>query len=88
VQIDVVNNGKSLTDKELEQINQRVVAPISGEPESIGLQNVYARLVQYLGDSVSLTLHRNEYNGITTTVAFRVSNGRSGEENDTNHPGG
>ncbi|MBO3091712.1 histidine kinase [Schleiferilactobacillus harbinensis] len=87
VEVAVINNGQSLSEAELLRVNQHIVQPIEGPPQSIGLQNVYARLAQFLGDSVALTLHRNAYGGITTTVVFRPRYQKGEEQHDRHDPG-
>lgn len=87
VEVAVINNGQSLSEAELLRVNQHIVQPIEGPPQSIGLQNVYARLAQFFGDSVALTLHRNAYGGITTTVVFRPRYQKGEEQHDRHDPG-
>ncbi|HAY52775.1 MAG TPA: two-component sensor histidine kinase [Lactobacillus sp.] len=87
VEVAVINNGQSLSEAELLRVNQHIVQPIEGPPQSIGLQNVYARLAQFFGDSVALTLHRNDYGGITTTVVFRPRYQKGEEQHDRHDPG-
>lgn len=87
VEVAVINNGQSLSEAELLRVNQHIVQPIEGPPQSIGLQNVYARLAQFLGDSVALTLHHNAYGGITTTVVFRPRYQKGEEQHDRHDPG-
>lgn len=87
VEVAVINNGQSLSEAELLRVNQHIVQPIEGPPQSIGLQNVYARLAQFFGDSVALTLHRNVYGGITTTVVFRPRYQKGEEQHDRHDPG-
>lgn len=87
VEVAVINNGQSLSEAELLRVNQHIVQPIEGPPQSIGLQNVYARLAQFLGDSVALTLHRNAYGGITTMVVFRPRYQKGEEQHDRHDPG-
>ncbi|MFT9038969.1 histidine kinase [Schleiferilactobacillus harbinensis] len=87
VEVAVINNGQSLSEAELLRVNQHIVQAIEGPPQSIGLQNVYARLAQFFGDSVALTLHRNAYGGITTTVVFRPRYQKGEEQHDRHDPG-
>ncbi|WP_367368812.1 histidine kinase [Schleiferilactobacillus harbinensis] len=87
VEVAVINNGQSLSEAELLRVNQHIVQAIEGPPQSIGLQNVYARLAQFFGDSVALTLHRNAYGGITTTVVFRPRYQKGEEPHDCHDPG-
>lgn len=87
VEVAVINNGQSLSEAELLRVNQHIVQPIEGPPQSIGLQNMYARLAQFFGDSVALTLHRNAYGGITTTVVFRPRYQKGEEQHDRHDPG-
>lgn len=87
VAIAIINNGKDLSDEEVARVNQKVVQPIVTQPESIGLQNVYARLVQFFGESVSLTVQHNAYHGITTMVTFELPE-RQGDADDSSRASG
>ncbi|WP_260302588.1 hypothetical protein, partial [Schleiferilactobacillus harbinensis] len=53
----------------------------------VGLFQHPPRLAQFFGDSVALTLHRNAYGGITTTVVFRPRYQKGEEQHDRHDPG-
>lgn len=77
VVIELVNNGESLPQKKLAQINERLClpmarpAPLDEKIRSIGLQNVIDRVRNYYGGESELFLFNNEYQGVTVRLSLR-----------------
>lgn len=68
VVIEVIDNGKQLSDEELKQINKKIKQPIVSD-KSIGLQNVYARMKNYT-KNFAMEISNNIYGGVTVKLSF------------------
>ena len=72
VYIEIINNGRPLTQEQLATLNVRMLDKLSGEKrKSIGLQNVYARAQNYFGPSFNMRLQGNIYGGVTVVLRFK-----------------
>lgn len=71
IRILIRDNGKAMSKQELARLNLRMVEPLAEQQsQSIGLQNVYARLANYYGSSFHMRLQSNEMGGTTVVLTF------------------
>ncbi|EPH96045.1 HAMP domain protein [Enterococcus faecalis 13-SD-W-01] len=71
VVIQIKDNGKGITEEQLQLIEQRLADPKRQTNQSIGIQNVYERLHAYFGKSCELQLYNNKEGGLTIQITFR-----------------
>ncbi|WP_262316212.1 sensor histidine kinase [Lacticaseibacillus parakribbianus] len=71
VRIVIKDNGKGVIPADLARLNVRMTEPLgSAQHESIGLQNVYARMSNYFGPSFRMRLQGNDQGGTSVVVSF------------------
>ena len=71
VAISVINNGRPLSMAELSKLNLAMTEPLDDHKRnSIGLQNVYARLASHLGASFHMRLQQNSLGGVSTKLTW------------------
>lgn len=68
MQILIKDNGKGMTPERLQQVSEEVKAAQFNKKESIGLQNVYLRLVHYFGEKFRWELETEERKGLTIRI--------------------
>jgi len=73
IHIKIVNNGSPLTAAEVKAVNLKMQEPLDAEQQrSIGLQNVYSRLLDTFGASFTMALASDGQTGVTVNVQFDV----------------
>lgn len=71
VYIKIINNGRPLTAAEVEAVNVKMRQPLDAEQQkSIGLQNVYSRLLDTFGESFTMAISSDGQQGVTVNVQF------------------
>lgn len=71
-QVELVNNGKKMTEEKLSELRQLMQGDRKeGQEGSVGLKNVYARLRYYYGDRLSMTVENNQDAGLTVRVIIQ-----------------
>lgn len=86
VHILVVNNGKPLNEAEIQAVNAHIHQPLADEQrQSIGLQNVYSRMKQYLGDSFEMQVTSDGQSGVMVRMQFQL---KGGDEHAESHARG
>lgn len=68
---EVEDNGKGMEPEEMEQLNQRLQAPIRTEQESYGLKNLHQRLRLFYGEPCGLLLCPRPGGGLRIEVRIR-----------------
>lgn len=68
VLIQVIDNGRKIDVNRLSKLNLRLQEPIKGD-QSIGLQNVYARMNNYT-QNFKMMIINNRYGGVTVRLSF------------------
>ena len=71
VRIIVKDNGRGMTEKRLQQVEEKLSHPKVELHESIGLQNVNERLRANFGSSYYMSLENNETGGLTVSITFK-----------------
>lgn len=73
VKVKIVNNGRPLTAAEVTAINHKMREPLNAEQQqSIGLQNVYSRMLDTFGDSFTMAIASDGQQGVMMTMAFAI----------------
>ncbi|WP_225046894.1 sensor histidine kinase [Lacticaseibacillus kribbianus] len=73
VRIVIKDNGRGVIPADLARLNVRMTEPLgNSQHESIGLQNVYARMSNYFGPSFRMRLQGNDQGGTSVVVSFDV----------------
>ncbi|MDO7863154.1 sensor histidine kinase [Brochothrix thermosphacta] len=72
VVIDVIDNGKGMSDERLTEVNRLLVEDVSKERHqtSIGLMNVSDRLKLVFGDNATMVLYHNLSGGVIVRLTF------------------
>ncbi|SPP28192.1 sensor histidine kinase [Brochothrix thermosphacta] len=72
VVIDVIDNGKGMSDERLTEVNRLLVEDVSKERHqtSIGLMNVSDRLKLVFGDNATMVLYHNLSGGMIVRLTF------------------
>ncbi|SPP26064.1 putative two-component sensor kinase YesM [Brochothrix thermosphacta] len=72
VVIDVIDNGKGMSDERLTEVNRLLVEDVSKERHqtSIGLMNVSDRLKLVFGDNATMVLYHNLAGGVIVRLTF------------------
>jgi len=71
VYIKIINNGRPLTAAEVKAVNVKMRQPLDAEQQkSIGLQNVYSRLLDTFGESFTMAISSDGQQGVTVNVQF------------------
>lgn len=72
VVIDVIDNGKGISDERLTEVNRLLVEDVSKERHqtSIGLMNVSDRLKLVFGDNATMMLYHNLSGGVIVRLTF------------------
>ncbi|CQR45852.1 Sensor histidine kinase YpdA [Paraliobacillus sp. PM-2] len=70
IKIIVEDNGKGITEEQLEKIVQYIESEEKEEVRSIGLRNIHQRLKLKYGDLFGLTLQSKEDNGMVVTLSI------------------
>lgn len=71
VKVKIINNGRSLTAREVQQLNVKMRAPLDSEQhQSIGLQNVYSRMRDYFGASFAMKITSDGQHGVIVKLQF------------------
>ena len=82
VYIDILDNGKGMDEKKLEEINQKIEQAsieMLGGGNNIGILNAYIRLKMYYNDAIQCEIDSNELEG-TDICLILPSNDERGEK--------
>lgn len=83
ITIRVRNNGKPLTAAQVAELNANMKQPLASETrQSIGLQNVYARLRDYFGAGFAMWLESDGQAGVVTTITIQTPGNEGGDRHD------
>lgn len=70
----VEDNGRGLTEQELDDLKNKLNKPISSERESYGLRNLHKRIKMFYGDRYGLNLLQNENGGFCIKLLIAAKN--------------
>lgn len=83
--IQVLNNGRSLSPERVAQVNATITAQPLEQPQSIGLQNVFARLQHFFGPSATMRLANRPGGGVMTTILLPGQKGVEQRDESRDH---
>ncbi len=73
--IKVEDNGKGMSEKELEQLKTHLDSDIDAlikNSKSVGIANIQARMQLRFNGNFDLNIYRNKYHGITIQMSFKL----------------
>ncbi|RFE02648.1 Sensor histidine kinase YpdA [Streptococcus parauberis] len=71
VRIEIEDNGKGISPSAIKQLNQDLAGMGTKSKSSIGLENVYLRLMTYFKDNLSWTMSQSRLGGFKIEIIFR-----------------
>lgn len=71
VRIEIEDNGKGASPEVIEQLNKDLTSMGSSSKSSIGLENVYLRLMTYFKDNLSWKISQSRLGGFKIEIIFR-----------------
>lgn len=77
VQIDIIDNGRGIAPKELEQIRKNMYEGSDDPDADIGLRNVYMRLRYFYGEGFQMEIDNNAEGGVFISIFIP---GKAGKE--------
>lgn len=75
VEIVIKDNGKGMTEQRLKEVQLELLATDEVVSESIGIKNVFQRLVGYFGQQARLTIESNLEKGVVLTMTIPKERG-------------
>ncbi|MFD2117416.1 sensor histidine kinase [Paenibacillus yanchengensis] len=70
IQLEIVDNGKHIANDHLAEIQRTLVIKQDNSSTSIGLRNVYTRLLFFYGNNFTMTISNNEQAGVKVSITI------------------
>lgn len=78
LKISVKDNGAGVTDKQLSDIRHELYSGAEKSSASIGLKNIYDRLVIYYRNQAEFTIYKNGEEGFVVSMSIPVEMPKEG----------